>query len=156
MAVEDRHLADGAREGHRQLAARVGVAEQHVGDGRPTLLARQPGLQDGRDVLGDPGDGQRPAVDQHHHGRRTGGDHRLHQRLLDAGQVQVGPIPRFASSAVIGQPRLVAHHEDGHLRLPGRCYRLVKPVAPVAVDVAALRKVDCCFRRHRCFDGLQH
>ena len=47
VVVVDRRLAKLAREGHRQLSARVDLAEQHVGDRVAGFGAGEPGLEDG-------------------------------------------------------------------------------------------------------------
>ena len=72
VVVVDRHLADVAREGDRQLAARVDLAEHDVGDGVAGLDAAEPGLEDRRRGGVDLRQRQRPAVEQHDRERLAG------------------------------------------------------------------------------------
>jgi len=46
-----RHVLEGFRKRHGQSPARVNFAEQDVSDSVPRLLAREPGLYDGGDVV---------------------------------------------------------------------------------------------------------
>ena len=77
IVLEGRQVVHRPVEGDRQPPAGVVVAEEHVGQRLAAGLARIPGLDDGRDVLGGPVDGQGAAVEQHQH-------QRLAQRLRAA------------------------------------------------------------------------
>ena len=90
VVVVDRHLADVAREGHRQLAAGVDLAEEHVGDPVARLDAAEPGLEDRRRSGVDLDQRQRAPVEQHDRERLAGRLDRVDQLLLLAGQVEVG------------------------------------------------------------------
>jgi hypothetical protein len=74
VVVEDRQLAHRAGDRHRQLAARIGPAEQDVGDGVSGLLAQVPALDQGVGAGGQIVDRQRPAVEQQHDGRLAQGE----------------------------------------------------------------------------------
>ena len=117
VCIEDRHLADVAREGDRQLAAGVGVGDEELGQRRCAFRAGQPRLEYGRYCLHQCRDRIGAARHQHEHHGRAGGDDCLDQRRLDAGQRQVRAVAKFARRAVRGEARLVAHHDDRHLGL---------------------------------------
>src|SRR2546421_7568276 len=83
-----RYLPGGLREGDGELAARIVVAEENVGDGRSALRAGEPGFDDAGDVLVHPVYAQGPPVDENYdHGlaRRVDG---LHQLQLTARQIE--------------------------------------------------------------------
>jgi hypothetical protein len=65
VVVVERQLSHGAREGDGELAAGVHVAEEHVGDGRAGLRAREPRLKDGGRILGGPVNRERSPVHEH-------------------------------------------------------------------------------------------
>ena len=104
------HLADAAREGDGQPPGRRVVAEQRFGHGQPALLAREPGFQNGGQVLVFPGGGDRPPALQHQNDRRAGGPHGLGQRQLAAGQVERSAVKVFAAGLLV-----VAQAEHGHV-----------------------------------------
>src|SRR6185503_8824537 len=68
VIVIDRQLPDRAGDGYRQLAARIDLAEQDVGDPMPSLLTKIPAFDHRRRFLGKIIDGQRAAVEQHNDG----------------------------------------------------------------------------------------
>ena len=84
----ERNLANAPRDCDGQLAARVGIAEQHVGERRAAVLAGEPQLDDGGHMLHGPIHAERPAVAQHEGQRPARGVERLEQLLLVAGQVE--------------------------------------------------------------------
>ena len=88
--------------GRGQLAAGIGVAEQHVRDGGALLLAVVEGGQDGGHVGLRPVDGHRPGGDQHHDGLGIGREHGLDEIALRARQVPVRPIHLFAQDVLAG------------------------------------------------------
>src|SRR5207237_7727877 len=59
-----RYLPGGLRERDGELAARIVVAEENVGDGRSALRAGKPGLDDAGDVLVHPVDAHWSPVDE--------------------------------------------------------------------------------------------
>ena len=82
-------------EGRGQVARRIDLAEQHIGDRR--RRPRCPGYQASRmprDLVG-PGHQHRPAGFQHDHRLRVGGGDRGDQRVLIVGQRQ-RHVERFA------------------------------------------------------------
>ena len=114
VVVVERHLADGPREGRGQLAAGVHVAEEGVDDRVAGLGPAEPGLEDRRHVVGDPGDGQRPAVHQHDHRRLAGRVDRLDEVELVARQAD-----RAAGRRLAAHLRRLADDEDGDVGLAG-------------------------------------
>ena len=89
MVVVDRDLAEAARERDRELAARVDLAEQHVGDGVAGLDAREPGLEDRRRGGIDVRQRQRAAVEEHDDERLARRLDRVDELLLLARQVDL-------------------------------------------------------------------
>ena len=140
-----------ARHGDRQVPAGIVVAEQHVGDGRPALLAGPPGLEDRRHVRGGPADGERPPVDEHHDGGRPGLLHRFDQFLLPAGQVQAGHI--VALAVALG---VLAHHHDGQLGLGRRRPGRLDFVQPALSRIDAFDVGDLGVRAHLALDSFEH
>ena len=65
LVVEHRQLTDGARDRHRQLAARIRVAEQDVGHRGAAFLTEIPAFEQRVRLRGDLRNRQRLAVDQH-------------------------------------------------------------------------------------------
>src|SRR5581483_350887 len=61
MRVVDRHLPDRPGNGHRQLGARIDIAEEHVGDRVAAFASGEPRLDDRRNVLRGPRNRQWPA-----------------------------------------------------------------------------------------------
>jgi hypothetical protein len=123
--VEDRQLADAARDRHRQLAARVGAAEQQVGHGEAGLLAHVPAFDQRVGFFRQQVDGQRTAVQQQHHGRLAEREDGARQVVLLAQQVQAVRSPRWLSAQASRAGLLVVaqDHDDGVGRL-GRFHRL--------------------------------
>ena len=105
VAAGGRVVGPAHREGLRQTAAGLGVAEEHVGDGVARLLPRIPGLKHRRDVA-DPRHLDRPAGLQHHHGARVGARHRGDQLVLPPGQGDARQVAAF------GVPLAVAPDEE--------------------------------------------
>ena len=88
VVIEVRQVAHRMRECDGQLAAGIHIAEDHFSRARSTFLAKIPALKNRGDLFSDVVDRQRPPVDQQHHRRRSGFDHRLHQIVLRAQQVK--------------------------------------------------------------------
>jgi hypothetical protein len=114
VVVVDRHLADAVREGHRQLAARVDLAEHHVGDRRTALDAGEPRLEDGWRGFHDVLEREWPAVEEHHHQRLARRRDRLDQLLLASREIERAARVRLAAHL----PRLTEreNHLVGGLR----------------------------------------
>src|SRR5256714_8399729 len=107
-----RYLPRGLREGDGQLAARIVVAEENVGDGSAALRSGEPGFDDAGDILVHPVDAHGPPVDENYdHGlaRRVDG---LHQLQLTARQIQA----RARRALADGLRRQVAEDDDCHIR----------------------------------------
>ncbi len=114
MVVVHRDLPDRTREGDGQLARRVVVTEQHVGDGIAALGASEPGFQDGIGLFAFPGDRQRPAVHQHQYQRLASGFQGLDQLALAGRDLQGGAAGRLVRHAAgLADHR---HHHIGLLR----------------------------------------
>ena len=73
---------------------RFGHAQQHIGDGIPGLLPRIPGLQHCGDFV-QPWHFHRAAGLQHDHASWVGGGDSGDQRILVAGQGDVGQVRAF-------------------------------------------------------------
>jgi hypothetical protein len=58
------------------------------------LLSQVPALEHRVRLLGQPGDGRRPAVDQQRHHRFAGGDQRLDQRILVPVEAERAAVSR--------------------------------------------------------------
>src|SRR5215216_1057056 len=97
VVVVDRYLADPDRERDGQLAARVDLAEHHVGDSVARLHPREPGLEPRRRVADDVLERQWPTVEEHNRYRLAGGDDRPDQVLLSARQIERGSRLGLAS-----------------------------------------------------------
>ena len=97
VVVVDRHLAETARERGGQLAARVDLAEHHVGDRIPRLDAREPRLEECRHVADDVLERERAAVEQHDRIGLPGRLDRTDQVLLLAREVERAARCRFAA-----------------------------------------------------------
>ena len=133
--VVGRVVTEVAWEGDRQLAGRIDVAEQHVGQRVAGLLALIPGLDDGGH-FGGPGhgDGGSGLVDDH--GARVGAHDGGDQRVLAAVLRQVHGL----AVVTLGLPLSVeADHHDGDGRSRGRSNRLAEQIArlPLAESDAA-------------------
>jgi hypothetical protein len=83
------------RPGRRQTAARLDVAEQHVGQRVAVILAAEPGQQDRRCLLG-PGQQDRGTGVHHHHSPGVGRDDLADQLVLPARQGQRGAVETLA------------------------------------------------------------
>ena len=99
MVVVDRDLADRARKADGQLAGRVVVAEQHVGNGVAALDAGVPGFQNGIGFFLLALQCERSTIHQHQHDRLAGGLHRGDQGALALRQIQAGSARRFVRHA---------------------------------------------------------
>jgi hypothetical protein len=98
------------------------VAKEDVGDAVAALLARVPRLQDGRDVVLQVRDIERPPVDEHGHHWLAGGHCQLRQLLLYAGQRNADAVKALALHCVVG-----ADHQHHHVRRRHRRRRFRKP-----------------------------
>ena len=117
VVVVDRHLAEPAREGDGELAARVDLAEHHVGDRWARLHAREPRLEDRGRVVDHVLQGERAAVEQHHRNRLPGRLDRPEQLLLPAREVEGAARRRLAAHLPClaqGEHDLVRRLGDGH------------------------------------------
>ncbi len=112
MAVVNRDLPDGAREGHRQLAGRVVIAKQHVGNGVTAFGTGEPGFQNGVSLLIFFHQRQRAPVHQHQHQRLAGGFQGRDQIALALRDSDVGPAGGF-----VRHPLRFTHHRDHHVGL---------------------------------------
>ena len=72
MVVVKLDLPCRPRKRHRELAARVVVAEKNVGNGAAVLIAEKPALDDGRRIARQLGNRQRATVHQHDDDRFAG------------------------------------------------------------------------------------
>jgi len=102
-AVVDRLLADGFGNRHRQVPARVVLAEQHVRDSIPTLLTWQPGVQQGRDSLGNVRDRVGFAADLNDDEWRVSFGETVEQFFLDARQPEVRDVAVLAAGRDVGE-----------------------------------------------------
>ena len=109
-----------AGQADRQPAGRVDPAGQHAGDRRRALLAGEERLHDGGAALERPADRVRAAGQHDQHDRRAGGEHRLDQLALDAGQLEVVAVAALADGPAPEQPGLVADDDDGDVGSAGR------------------------------------
>ena len=126
------NLADGLGERDRQLAGRIVVAEQDVGDRAAAELALEPRFDDRRCVAIDPVDRERPAVQQDDDHRLARVVDRLRELQLEAGEIQAGPRTALADQLLV-----LAEDDDGGVHLARQIARLV--------ELGALLRV----RRHR-------
>ncbi len=118
MGVDHRHLPDGPRPGEGQLSAGRDVAEQQVRHGRAALRPGVPDVEDRRHVLHRPAQVERASVHHQQDHRRTGGDHRLQQVQLPAGQLERGAGGRLADHLLP-----LAEHHDGQVAVAGQVDR---------------------------------
>ncbi len=96
VAVEDRarHLVDRGGEGRRQVPRRVDLAGQDAGNGLAAGRTREPGFDDGADLV-QPRHHHRAAGFQHDDGLRVGLGDGGDQRILFVGQAEVGHVHAF-------------------------------------------------------------
>ena len=91
-------MAHRARDGDRQLAARVDVAEQHLGDGLARLLAQVPALEDRPHFFDEMANRQRPAVEQQRDDRlRRSRPRRVDQFVLQADELELRPVAQVVA-----------------------------------------------------------
>ncbi|MNS65680.1 hypothetical protein D3C72_988560 [compost metagenome] len=120
MAVIDRNLTNGTREGHRQFARRVVIAKQHVGDGVTAFSSGEPGFQQRVCLLILFHQRQWTTVHQHQHQRFTGRFQGANQVTLALRNVDVGTARRFVRHTL----RFADNRHD-HIRLFRRIDRFV-------------------------------
>ncbi len=116
--MQHRAVGFGRRQGDRQPAARLGVAEQHVRECLADGLAGQPGIDHRADLAG-PRHQHRHAGVHHHHRARAGGGGPADKLVLPAGKGQGVPVVALAFRGL----RRADHH-DGQVRGGGRGLRL--------------------------------
>ncbi len=116
VGVVQGHLPDVARHGHRQLAARAHVTEEHLGDRLRAGFPGYPGVKDGSRQGGLTRDGQWAARDEHDDDRGPGGCHGCHQLGLAAREAELAAVARLAAGAPGRQPGAFTQHKDGHAR----------------------------------------
>ena len=119
MIVGQRHLAQRAHHGHRQMAGEIGIAEQQVAQRMASLIPAEPGVDQPLRVFGEPRQRQRPSADDHRDYRLSGRGHRLGEGELLAGQ-----IDRGAAVALANHVHALAEDEDRHIRRLCRCHRV--------------------------------
>ena len=90
VRVVGRHLPDGARPCHRDLAPGIDVAEQRARHCRPAARTGVPGLEDRGHLVVHAREVERATVEQHHHHRLARRQHGVEQFALLAGQREVG------------------------------------------------------------------
>src|SRR5882757_2004417 len=133
MIVIKGYLAYAAGKGHGQLAGRVNIPQQYVGNSQSSFLAGEPGLQDSGHVGGDPVDGQGAAVGKYYGYGFAGGLKRSRQLHLLYAKVQACSILSFSYYAVLftqdydGGLCLICSveglvQEAGCGRIRGRCF----------------------------------
>ena len=105
VRVVDRHLADRARERHRQPSGGLGIAEQHVDDRCGRLGAAVPRLDDGGGGVDPVRDDERPPVLEHDRERGPRGRHLPDQLLLPPGQAQIAARRRLTRERSSARPR---------------------------------------------------
>src|SRR6185437_5001387 len=88
MVVEDRKLTDRARDRHRQLAAGVHPAEQHVGDCMAGLLPEIPTLEERGRILREIIDRERPPVEKHDDGGLMKSENRSGEIFLLSDKIE--------------------------------------------------------------------
>jgi hypothetical protein len=145
--VQERgRVLDALREGLRQAARGVHVAEQHVGERVARLLAGVPHLHDRRDAR-EPVHADRRARVHHHDRARVRGRDLLDQLDLAAGQLEVRAIVALALPLVV-QP----HDHDrgvgfgrgalGALHHVGRQRRHAADLEPAEQRAPLVRELD--------------
>ncbi|CAH0327345.1 hypothetical protein SRABI128_06011 [Microbacterium sp. Bi128] len=100
------------------MAAGLGVAEQHIGQGVSDFHAREPDQEHRRGVV-PPGHLHRGAGVDHHHGALVRFDDGADEVVLPARQRQGGPVKAFAFDGTGGPD-----HHDGDVGGAGRGSRL--------------------------------
>ena len=154
VVVVDRDLALVAREAHRQLAARVDLAVEHVGHGVAGLDAREPGLEDRRRVGQHVLQHQRAPVEEHDRERLAGVGvpDRLDQLLLLARQVEhrarlrlAAHLARLAEGEHDLVGRLRGRHGGREARLRAALVRRVVEVVVASACSPAYTSTGPCF-----------
>ena len=120
----------------------IDVAGEDVGDRRGTGLAGHPREEHGRAVLGGPLDRERPAADDHEHGRRPGCNDRLEQLLLTSEEAEVAAVPRLTGRRVVGQPGPLADGNDRDVGALRERDRLGQLLVRAVAETAAARVDD--------------
>eukprot|EP01022_Parablepharisma_sp_SALTPOND_P020757 TRINITY_DN385_c0_g5_i2.p1 TRINITY_DN385_c0_g5~~TRINITY_DN385_c0_g5_i2.p1 ORF type:complete len:1301 (+),score=540.87 TRINITY_DN385_c0_g5_i2:9683-13585(+) len=116
MVVVAGDLAHRTREGQRQLARGIDVAEEDIGNRIAAFGAGVPGLQDSRGVLARPVQVQRTAIHQHQYQRLAGRLQGLEQGHLALGQGQAG-----AAGGLVRHAARLAHGSHHHVRITRCC-----------------------------------
>src|SRR5579863_8021158 len=97
LRIEDRQLTEATWPTHRELAARVVPAREHVGHGVARFAAEEPGGKHGVCALEEPWDHERPTrTQQRHDGLATRQGH-LGERALPLRQTEVAAARRLAA-----------------------------------------------------------
>src|SRR5690606_15410391 len=158
VVVERRNLADFARDGDRQLAARIDAAEQRIGNRGALLFAGVPGLEDRVGFLGEFRIARGTAVDEDRDDRLADGLQRAEQFELLADEVEARAVaevrfgPTFAAGLLgvadeqqdrVGIARGFDRRGDALTVLLGVAeYAFVRPPVVVLCDHDALRVND--------------
>ena len=104
-----------ARVRHRQLAARIHVAEQHVRDRRAPFQPRIEPEDDRLRRVGDRLNDARPPLDEHEHDRFAGGQDRAREPELRVRQREVVDVARGFRVRLLAE----AQHDDVRLTRGG-------------------------------------
>ena len=120
MAVVHRDLPDRTREGHRQLAGRVVIAKQYIGNCITAFSPRKPGFQNRISLLIFFHQRQRTPIHQHQHQRFTGGFQRRNQVTLALRNSDIGPAGGF-----VRHPLCFTDHSHHHIRLFRGLHRFI-------------------------------
>src|SRR6185437_1923348 len=90
VIVVDRNLAHCARYSHRQLATRIYLTKEDIGDRIACLTATHPRFENRRHVVSNPADRQWSPIFEHHDRRLAGSLNRLHEFHLTPRQIECG------------------------------------------------------------------
>ncbi len=110
----NRQLAHAARPGDGFLAARVVVAEQHIGERAAAFDAGKKCMYECAGLFDERRHGERAAGDEHHDHRLAGGDERIDESLLLAGQIEMRAVFCFPALGFA-----FAHHGDDEVAIAG-------------------------------------
>ena len=160
LVVIDRELAYVPGNAHREASGRVVIAEEDVGEGRTAFAAGIPHREEGVGLLRGPVLVQRTAFHIYDDDRLAGGLDGPQEFVLQAQELQRGPVEAFAGLHV-GNGLFVHHgragvdvlgleiaggrasdHDDGHIGKHRRNDRLGDLAVPGVPDGAALDIAD--------------
>src|SRR5688572_29907426 len=139
----NRQLTDAARPRDRLLAARVVVAEEHVSECMPTFDAGKKCMYERTGLFDQLRDGEGAPGDEHHDHGLAGGDQRIDERLLAAGEIEMRTVLRFAALGFA-----LAHHRNDEVDVvrlshgSGNALIVAIDGLAFAVDLRTLRIAD--------------